>query len=655
MNSVNLSGRLIVFAAVCGIAGCGGGGGSAASPPPPPPPVVTTLTGTVMAPTTTLTLLQHKNLLERMLAALIPSANAQSSGLVAVPNANVLVFRIDNSGAPVGSVLAMTTTNSSGNWSLNLPSGVSLGSNLVAQVTAGTTPRAVGQPNQQNCPATTPNINLTPATEYATRALIAGITRNASNLANFTTGEINAIIARVIAIAQDPSLVGGSIEQTVQNILNVADPETRRNIDNAATAGETTPPTGLGGTYNVIAFHAEDQGGSLERSQEIGTVSINIAAKTFSVSTSQPSVRLSETCTANQSSPCARTYARSFPTSQSNSEGGGINLLAGNQIAFQPTGNDNGSGVLGSYSGNGEFIIIPDENGLIVAIKQTTATPPLSGTYQAGELRSELRDTFSVTQGSPFNTGNSSTALSTVSVNGGSLSGTTADSGMFKQVTCNGADAGGNCSNSEVLSASTGNNSFSATIAASSAGVVTVTPPAGNGAPLSGAISSDGNIFVLADGHPNPDGDAGIIIGMKQGSGMSTASLTGTYNFASFEFGLGSNSTSVSTESGTVTLNGSGALSANLQRLETRVNSGCSSGSLCPAQSVSRQSQSETPTGTYSVSATGTVTINGGGSDTISGYASPDGKIVVLTSVYDGSISSQGGNDSNRGLFVLIK
>ena len=176
---------------------------------------------------------------------------------------------------------------------------------------------------------------------------------------------------------------------------------------------------------------------------------------------------------------------------------------------------------------------------------------------------------------------------------------------------------------------------------------------------MTGATSSDGNLFVIANGHPGTNRDAGLILGVKQGSAMSNASLNGTYNFASFEFDLGSNSNSTRSEAGTITLNGSGGLSGSLLGTETRVDSRCASGSVCPSPSVTSRSKSESPpTGTtYSVSATGAVTITSGGSGsaTISGFASPDGNIVVLTQAQDGTIGSSTNGESNRGLFVLIK
>jgi hypothetical protein len=163
-------------------------------------------------------------------------------------------------------------------------------------------------------------------------------------------------------------------------------------------------------------------------------------------------------------------------------------------------------------------------------------------------------------------------------------------------------------------------------------------------------VSADGNLFAFVDGDPVGQGDAGVVIGVKQGSGMTNASLNGSYGFVSYEFGLGPGSRSLQGESGIVNLDGSGGLTANLASSQIRVNTGCSSG-FCPDNAVSQTSKTDSPNTTYSVTPTGGVTIVGSNS-TISGFASPDGSVVVFTETEDGSGPS---SDSHRGLFVMLK
>ena len=87
--------------------------------------------------------------------------------------------------------------------------------------------------------------------------------------------------------------------------------------------------------------------------------------------------------------------------------------------------------------------------------------------------------------------------------------------------------------------------------------------------------------------------------------------------------------------------------------MKKQLGSACNGAGACPTETTSPSSKSETPSGTYSVSATGAVTVVGG-SSTIVGFASPDGSLIVLAESQDGTIGGQN-SSSHRGLFILIK
>jgi hypothetical protein len=605
-----------------------------------------TITGAVLAPTANLAMLQRRSFVETLLASLVPGAYAQAVGLVPVPNANILVFAIDNSGQPTSSTpIATTTADSDGNYSLTLPPGTNLGSNLLVQASNSTTPTPVGSPGQQSCPATQTTVDLSPISEYATRALIAAIGSNASTLANYTPDEVNAIIAKVTALAQDPSLVGATIQDTITNITNAIDPEIRDDLKTAATPGEASVPQGLGGIYNFVSFSAEDTGTSLSLEQQSGTVNVDVSARTFSHSGPKWSVNLGEVCSANQNTACNRAFTRST-SSATQSGGGSVSLLGGNQILLQPSSGDRGA--LGFYGSSGNVIVLATDDGLIVAFKQASSAPTLGGSYHGVQLDGSLRDSFTVGQGIPFNLGEASTGVDDpVTISGGTVSGTNSKNVLSKDITCNG---GASCSYTETVSGSTGGGSFSAPVSVDGTGALTVSP-SGEVA-HKGAVSADGKLFAFLDGDPVGNGDAGIVIGMKQGSGMTNASLHGSYGFVSYEFGLGPGARSLQGESGIVNLDGSGGLTANLASRQMRVNTGCNTG-FCPGSAVSQNSKTESPNTTYSVAATGGVTIVGS-DGTISGFASPDGSVLVFTENHDGS-GQNTNTDSQRGLFVMLK
>ncbi|TMA65638.1 MAG: hypothetical protein E6J69_12470 [Deltaproteobacteria bacterium] len=607
----------------------------------------TALKGAVLAPTASLATLQRRSFVGTMLARLIPGAYAQSSGLVPVPNANILVFTIDNSGRPTSTTpIAKTTSDSNGSYSLTLPRGTNLGSNLLIQASNSTTPAPVGGAGQQcSCPATQTTLDLSPISEYATRALIAALASNSSTLANYTPGEINAIIAKVTTLARDPSLVGTTIQDTITNITNAIDPAIQDDLRNAATPGEASVPQGLGGTYNFVSFSADDTGTRLSMDQQSGTVNVDVSAKTFSHTGPKSSVNLDEVCSADQNTPCNRSFTRNA-SSATKSGDGSISLLGGNQLLFQPS---NGSeGALGFYNSSGDVIVLAAGDGLIVAFKQASSAPTLGGSYHGVQLDGSLSDSFTVAQGNPFNLGEASTGVNDpVTISGGTVSGTNSRNVLSKDITCNG---GASCSYTETVSGSTGGGSFSAPVSVDATGALTVSPS--GEAAHEGAVSADGNLFAFVDGDPVGHGDAGIVIGVKQGSGMTNASLNGSYGFVSYEFGLGPGSRSLQGQSGSVNLDGSGGLTANLAGTQLRVSTGCSGG-FCPGTVVGQNSKTESPNTTYSVTATGGVTI-AGSNGTISGFASPDGSVLVFTETHDGS-GQNNDIDSQRGLFVMLK
>jgi len=605
-----------------------------------------TLKGAVLAPSASLAMLQHTSFVGTLLAHLVPGAYAQSSGLVPVPNTNILVFTIDNSGRPTSTTpIARTTSDSNGNYSLILPAGTNLGSNLLAQASNSTTPAPVGTPGQQGCPATQTTLNLSPISEYATRALIAAVASNSSALANYTPGEINAIIAKVSALAQDPSLVGATIQDTITNIANAIDPEIQDDLKNAATPGEASVPEGLGGTYNFVSFAAEDTGASLSMKQEAGTLNVDASAKTFSHTGPKSSVNLGEVCSADQNSPCNRAFTRNT-SSTIKSRAGNFSLLAGNQILFQSS-NDS-QAALGFYNSTGTVIVLATGNGLIVAFKQASSAPTVAGSYHGVQLDGSLNDSFTAAQGVPFNLGSASTQINDpITISAGTVNGTYSKSLLSKDITCNG---GPSCSYVETVSGSTGSGSFSAPVSVDGTGALTVSPSGQVAHP--GAVSADGNLFAFVDGDPVGSGDAGIVIGVKQGSGMTNASLNGSYGFVSYEFALGPGSRGLQGQSGILNLDGSGGVAGHLAGSQIRVNTGCTGG-FCPGNTASQNSKTESPNTTYNVAATGAVTIvssNG----TISGFASPDGSVLVFTETHDAS-GQPNDTESQRGLFVMLK
>ncbi len=206
--------------ALCAIVACssdgdsGGGGGG---------PAAATVSGTASSPGGLLAKAAPTKL-QRFFAALLPTdAWAQAiGGFAPVPNANVFLVRITNAGVPTGTplILAQTTTNAAGQYTLTLPPGVTPASDLIVQVTNAATPQPIPTAGTQNAPATQATVNVDPVSEEVLQEVIAFLGANPANtLADFSAFELSEL-QRVInaAVAANPSLVGATAAQTIANI-----------------------------------------------------------------------------------------------------------------------------------------------------------------------------------------------------------------------------------------------------------------------------------------------------------------------------------------------------------------------------------------------------------------------------------------------------
>ncbi len=139
------------------------------------------------------------------LAAFSPIAMVMAidiSGWSEVPDATLRVFRIDDDGEPVGSIIASATTAANGGYTLNLPAGTVLASNLIVQASSDpaiTGPEPVGTPNTISAPVVGDTVDINPVTEAAMQALV----NRPEPLANFSAEEVAAYIAALETLVED--------------------------------------------------------------------------------------------------------------------------------------------------------------------------------------------------------------------------------------------------------------------------------------------------------------------------------------------------------------------------------------------------------------------------------------------------------------------
>ena len=119
----------LVFACSVALAASCSSGGSSAVP-------VTTIEGTAEAPQGVIAQLDYnKSFIVAAVEYTFSAAIAGITGLEPVTGATVELIRIDDDGNQVGDVLATTSTSITGDYSLALPTGVSLAGNLIVRIT----------------------------------------------------------------------------------------------------------------------------------------------------------------------------------------------------------------------------------------------------------------------------------------------------------------------------------------------------------------------------------------------------------------------------------------------------------------------------------------------------------------------------------------
>ena len=92
------------------------------------------VSGNVTAPGGEVAMLKHQSVIESVFNGVFPSVYAGITGLQPVTGALVELIRIDNDGNQVGDVIATTTTSITGDYTITVPAGVSLGGNLVVRI-----------------------------------------------------------------------------------------------------------------------------------------------------------------------------------------------------------------------------------------------------------------------------------------------------------------------------------------------------------------------------------------------------------------------------------------------------------------------------------------------------------------------------------------
>jgi len=570
---------------------------------------------------------------------------AQSSGLVAVPGVNVLVFQVDDSGSPSGDPLVITTTDGNGNFSLTLPQGVGLSSDLIAQASTDTNPQPVCvggscSGSALNCPVVSNVLNINPTAELGTRVIFQDIAARASTLSNYTSSEIVGLIGQLQSLAQASDLVGATIEETIANLRAAFQPLIDITLGALSSAGENTPPS-VAGVYNFAEFTGDmDEFGGITGGTGTGTLTLN-ADGTFSGSGIFTDVKQAEAC---GQSACDRTFTRNI-FSDKGTFSGVYSVGSNGTILFTEDGDgdeEDGEGsFVGFFDPTGNVAVIPigggeDEKGFAVALRQGEGVP--AGLFNTADISTQIPDTFSASGSwSRFTSG---LATGLLDVTGLSFSGNFTSSSVQPQVSCTAAYEVP-CSLSASVSTQEEPDTVSGSVSVSSTGTVVLTDDdLVDGGPAAGAISPDGHVMWVQT-EDGSEGGVGLLLATQQGSDMSNASLNGAYNVVLFENVFENDSTlSGALSVGVLTLDGIGGWKSAGVYTENSLRESCGQ-NICPSLTQETGTEGFNVSGTYDVNPDGTFTFSvvepseDASNSGLNGTVSPDGNVLTLRELDD--------------------
>lgn len=625
---------------------CGGGGDGGGTPSVP----MTQIGGVVVAPSGTLAKATSQGLL-RWFASLIgfpDDAAAQAKNLSPVQNARVFLLNVDNFGNPIGSPLAVSTTDADGAFVFSVPKDTNLSPTAstltVIQAAMGNAPGpvAIGTAGVLNVPAVQSLMLVDPAGELGTRRIIA------AGISNFSTVSGAAAVAGYVGLIQAlldevPGLAGSSIATTITNIQGhfsfqnevlpaLVDIEQSGLVDQSVVAG----------TYNLFMYHAyaDSPTTPFRRTTEHGDLTFDPVKGTVVVNSNEFGGTLNETCT----TICTRTFTLQF--FQDHTFGGELLFFrtAKNRVIFSAPGSSsaahaNPTGTIAIFG----FKLSDGERSLGIAVKRGVGISgaDFAATFNYVEFGSILNQStvnHPVTTGSPW-TGilQTRTGFGTVTFDGGNsppgLSGfTSGGSAMSQLVSC--TPSGGGCTINANLSSSAGSANVALPFTITSDGGLIL-----SGKPGFGGMSSDKALYAATQTDTLFPADISFSVVVRQPSGMIAANLNGTYRVITLEDDL-LTTTQVTTRliHGTAQFDGVSSSTFNTLAAQVDRTEGCPAGTCDISTIITGATPPLNETRTYNVTPTGILTLSSGSilsGATVSGGVSPDASFFVVGTQVD--------------------
>jgi hypothetical protein len=271
-----------------------------------------------------------------------PGVAAVGSGIT------VNLIQIDSSGAQVGSVIATTTTDISGNYTLSVPANFTPGPSYVVQaVTGGATIQSF---------ATSTTVTVDPYTQ-ATVSLVTGTVGTAgSSIATITPATISAVQETVLASAGNVSTTSTSTTALVTALQQaVANDVESNNIVNSITAkggisGTVLDPNGapVVGAQILVRTFGNQVTQATVRTASDGTYTVPVPAGSYIVgvmndTTTSTAASAWWSAAGNQTSQ----YKADKVTVGSSLVTANFNLIAGGRLTGTITASDTGNPLSG--------------------------------------------------------------------------------------------------------------------------------------------------------------------------------------------------------------------------------------------------------------------------------------------------------------------
>ncbi len=258
------------LALACSIAltACGGGG-SGGDSSGGSTTTSTTITGVAEAPGGMVAMFEtNTSVLAAISDFVFPGAAAAITGLQPVTGATVELIRIDDDGNQVGDVLASTVTSITGNYSLTLPSGVSLAGNLVVRIsgTGGASMSAM---------VVEQSVDINPISQYV---LSKFVDDQNLVLANLAVNEVVALQGKVkefnLTATADLSTMLAALDAQVGEFVDTEIAVLNSTPDDGSVAAATA------GTWNLVqlsfGLHDSEQ-------QDYGTLAMGVHRESISI------------------------------------------------------------------------------------------------------------------------------------------------------------------------------------------------------------------------------------------------------------------------------------------------------------------------------------------------------------------------------------